>query len=61
MKDLILDVISDMVVSFVSYDRKDDEDLPREMLEKAFNTGEITIDQCVAQFKTTLEDRIKEV
>lgn len=58
MKDLILDVISDMVTNFVACDRKDDEDLSIKMLEGAFNTGQITIDECVAQFKISLEDKV---
>ena len=54
MKQEILKTISDLVKDFLYYDRKEDEDLSVEDLEKAFNDGEITIDECVEHFRKRL-------
>lgn len=56
MKQEILDTISDLVKDFLYYDRKEDEDLSVEDLEKAFNEGEITTDECVEHFGKLLKN-----
>ena len=55
MKQEILNTISDLVKDFLYYDRKEDEDLSVEDLEKAFNNGEITVDECIDHFGKTLK------
>lgn len=55
MKDCEIKMtIIDSVQDFVYYDRKDDEDLPRGAIEQAIDSGEITIDDIVNQFKESL-------
>lgn len=56
MKQIILDTISDLCSNFLYYDRKEDEDLSMDQLNDAVNTGVITIDEMVAQFRKKLED-----
>jgi hypothetical protein len=55
MKELILDRISDIANDFLYYDRKEDS-LSVDMLNAAVKSGEITIDEMVAQFRKHLED-----
>jgi hypothetical protein len=59
MKQTILDTISDLCSDFLYYDRKEDEQLSMEQLNKAVKTGEITIDEMVAEFKKHLENTFK--
>ena len=54
MKQLILDTVSDLVSNFMYYDRKEDEDLPKGAIENAIESGTITVDEIVAQFKADL-------
>lgn len=54
-KELILDTISDMVKDFLYYDRKEDEYLGLGKIEECIKSGEITIEEIVNQFKTSLE------
>lgn len=57
MKDLILGKIHDLVSDFTYYNRKNDEDLSSEDLQKAVKEGEITIDEMVEEFKKQLIER----
>jgi len=59
MKDLILAAAEDLAVSFIYYDRKEDEDLPRGAIEEAVKKGEITVDEIVSRFEKTLRGQIK--
>ncbi len=56
MKQNILNTISDLAGSFLYYDRKEDESLPRGVIEKAVKDGVITIDEMVAEFRKHLEN-----
>lgn len=56
MKQLILDVISDLCSDFLYYDRKEDEQLSDERLNDAVKNGDITIDEMVDAFRKHLED-----
>ncbi len=47
--------VDDLVGSFMYYDRKEDQDLPRGSIEAAINSGVISVDEIVARFKTELE------
>jgi hypothetical protein len=55
MKLHILNVISDLALSFLYYDRKGDEELSHDQLMLAVTSGEITIDEMTARFREALE------
>ena len=57
-KQLILDTVSDLVANFMYYDRKEDEDLPREQIEEAIASGEITVEEIVAKFEKEIKDSL---
>lgn len=59
-KQNIIDTVSDLVGSFVYYDRKEDEDLSPEDLASCVKSGEITIDEIVEQFRTELQNAFKD-
>ena len=54
MKQVIFFTIADLVSSFLYHDRKEDEELPRGAIDKAVNSGEITVDEMVAHFREEL-------
>ncbi len=58
-RQLILDCIHDLVIDFMFYDRKDDEELERGHIEEAVTAGEITADDIVAEFRTQLESYLR--
>jgi len=58
LKKLVLDNISDLCTDFLYYDRKEDQDLDVETLNLAFETGAITIDEAVAEFRKALVDTL---
>ncbi len=51
----IEDNVSDMVVKFLYYDRKEDQDLPRGAIEQAIRNGEISVQDIVTQFAEELQ------
>lgn len=51
----ILDTTSDLAGAFLYYDRKEDDDLPRDAIEEAVVEGEITVDEIVAEFRKHVE------
>ncbi len=53
-KTLILACVSDSVIDLLYYDRKEDEDLPRGVIEEAIKNGTITTDEIVETFKKDL-------
>ena len=58
-KEEILATMDDMVTKFLYYDRKEDSDLPVGSIEDAVIKGEITFDEMVSYFKTTLYEDIR--
>lgn len=58
MKRKILNKIEDLCSDFLYYDRKGDEELSMDQLNKAVESGEITIDEMVAKFRECLEIRL---
>ena len=54
VKQLILDRITDLCSNFVFYDRKEDEKLSINKLNKAVDDGVITVDEMVEHFKDCL-------
>jgi hypothetical protein len=60
MKQTILNKIDSLCSDFLYYDRKEDEELSMEQLNKAVKSGEITIDEMVAEFRKHLENTFNE-
>lgn len=58
LRELILGNIDDLIADYLYYDRKEDEDLPRGVIEKAVEDKIITIEEMVARFESTLRDNI---
>ena len=56
MKQTILNTIRDLCSNFLYYDRKEDEELSMEQLNKAVAYGEITIEEMTAEFRKHLEN-----
>ena len=59
VKQLILDAIEDWCSNFVFYDRKEDEDLSINKLNKAVKDKIITVDEMVEHFKGCLLNTFK--
>ncbi len=59
MKEIILGTVKDLVINFLYYDRKEDEDLARGDIEKAIENKDITVDEIVGCFKDSLIENIK--
>lgn len=57
-KSLILGHIHDLVGCFLYYDRKEDEDLPRGVIEQAIKDGRLTIDDMVEEFRKQLTEHL---
>lgn len=53
-KEMIFNIIEDSILDLLVYDRKEDEDCPREFIENAVKSGIITIDEMVDKFKEGL-------
>ena len=54
VKQTILDTIEDLCSDFLYSDRKEDEDLTMELLNKAVEEGEITVKEMVDKFESCL-------
>jgi hypothetical protein len=55
VKEKILLTVDDLVMSFLYYDRAEDQDLPRGNIEAAIAAGEVTVDEITAAFREALE------
>jgi len=55
IKKIIIATISDLCSNFLYYDRKEDEYLSMDQLNKAVADGKITIDEMVTEFRKNLE------
>lgn len=53
-KQIIIDTITDLVGSFLYYDRKEDQSLPRGKIEKAIEDGIISKEEIVQIFQEEL-------
>lgn len=61
MKDVkarIIGCVEDLVGAFLYYDRREDEYLPRGVIEKAISDGDISVDEITAQFRKVLESNL---
>ncbi len=54
INQLIKDAISDLVMDFAYYDRKEDEELTIELMHTAFKDGTITLDECIEAFRENM-------
>ena len=54
LKESILATVDDLVINFMYYDRKEDEDLPVGAIEGAIVTGGVTVDEIVAKFREAM-------
>jgi hypothetical protein len=52
---LIFGTVEDMVTDLLYYNRKEDEQLPRGVIEEAVASGLITVDEVVACFRHYFE------
>jgi hypothetical protein len=53
-KEIIMRTIDDMILDFLVYDRKNDEYLPRDVIEYMVKNGDLDIDEMVDRFKDSL-------
>jgi len=53
-KSLILANVSDLVVNFLYYDRRDDEELKVGCIEESIKNKEISVDEIVKKFENKL-------
>ena len=51
--------INDMISCFFYYDRQEDEDLPRDLLEDAFKNKQYTVDELVQSFDKHVRDYLE--
>jgi hypothetical protein len=54
-RKIILLCVGDLVSKFTFYDRKNDEELSGEQLDKAIENGIVTIDEIVEKFREELK------
>ena len=55
MRKRIFELIKDSVKDLLYYDRKDDENLSRDDMDLALETGVVTVDEMTAVFRNALE------
>lgn len=58
MKEHILKSIDDLCMNFFYYDRKNDEELSFDDIQKAYDNGVITIDDIVCRFRNNCLDTL---
>lgn len=56
ISDVVLSTVEDLCQDFLYYDRKSDEELSYDRLRKAVESGEITINEMVEEFRRGLEE-----
>ncbi len=59
-KQTILDTLEDLVSSFLYYDRKESETLPRGAIDEAVCAGEITEEEIISAFAEHLRSGLSE-
>jgi len=59
-KQMVLNAIDDMIRNFLYYDRKEDEDLPRGEIERFIEEGELSVEEIVERFTTSLRELLDE-
>lgn len=53
-RDHVLGLVVDLVSDFLYYDRKEDENMPKDSIDRAVIAGEITVDEIVEAFRRHL-------
>ncbi len=61
LRERISASIGDLVLNWLVYDRKEDEEMPPGTIEHAIWDGRITIDEIVAAFRDELTDGVEPV
>ena len=56
----IVNTVTDLVSSFLYYDRKEDEDLRIGAIQGAIADGEITVDDIVQRFESRLREELSD-
>lgn len=59
-RQIILGIAEDLAIDFVYYDRKEDEDLPRGVIEKAIKDKVIYVDEIVTEFRNGLVKQLSD-
>jgi hypothetical protein len=54
MEDVIKNTIEDLVSDFLYYDRKEDEDLPRGVIEGSIASGKLSVEDILKTFEAKL-------
>lgn len=57
-KETIMGYVDSLVVDFLFYDRKEDEDLPMGAIEEALRHGEITVEEITEKFEGVLRKQL---
>jgi len=58
-RELVLGAAEDLVVDFLYYDRKEDEDLPRGAIEAAISMGLVTEQEIIDVFAANLREGLR--
>ena len=58
-KEKLKDVVGDTVFKFLYYDRMEDDDIPVGAIEYAVMTGEVTFEELVSMFRSSLYEGIR--
>jgi hypothetical protein len=58
LKKIIFGTVHDLAIDFVKYDRREDEDLPAELLKNAITSGVVTTDEIAEEFRWKLNDMV---
>ena len=56
MKELILETVDDLVIDFMLYDRKEDEELNIDNINDAIKNGIITKEEIINQFSKRINE-----
>lgn len=56
LRETIMVRVDDLVINFVYYDRKEDDELSAADLESAISCGQVTVDEIVERFRVQLRE-----
>lgn len=60
LRETIMVRVDDLVINFVYYDRKEDDELSAADLESAISCGQVTVDEIVERFRVQLSESFSE-
>lgn len=58
-KEAVLGRVQDLVSDLLWYDRKEDEELPRDAIEQMVKRGELTVEEMVSAFEEALREGVR--